>query len=372
MWRVPGVRSVAGAAWLLLAAAATARDFVAEGVDGGAGLGARQVAMGGTGVAHADDVLAAYYNPAGLVGVQGLQLVVSRQLDARLRAVQAAGVAWRLPLAPATGWDVGVAALFFPRIHARADGAFDERDFESLFLRYLLPGISGTFDGRIDSKTKSWRLALGAAPRGASWSLGGYVERIDCKSSFCGVHATSNGYTESSTGARATAVGIGLRWKPRADWQLGLSVSDLDTRLDVETITTDAAGTRSRLWHARFPRKLAAEAAYQRDRDTLWSLGFEAMRGAYGQSRIDIQMLRAGWERRDGAWAWRLGALAPLRITSTETGALKPPAPVSPTLGLGWKGGSLSLDAALYAHPVMSMHEGRPSPSVDLTLGWRF
>jgi len=51
-----------------------------------------------------------------------------------------------------------VAAAYDPRIHARASGASCEGDFESLFSRDRLPGISGTFDGDIDTKTKSTRL----------------------------------------------------------------------------------------------------------------------------------------------------------------------------------------------------------------------
>jgi hypothetical protein len=48
-----------------LPALAAASVFQAEGSDTGAGLGARQVALGGTGVASAEDVHAVCYKPGG-------------------------------------------------------------------------------------------------------------------------------------------------------------------------------------------------------------------------------------------------------------------------------------------------------------------
>ncbi|MBL8329095.1 MAG: hypothetical protein JNJ71_09610 [Rubrivivax sp.] len=349
--------------------AALARDFRAEGVDAGVGLGARYVAQGGTGVAFADDVYALYYNPAGLAGVKGLQLSVTRQLDARMHPFSFVGAAWQLPLAPSWGLDATVAAAFYPRIHARASGAFERNEVESIFLRFLLPGINGTFDGDIDSKTKSYRIALGVAPSAKRrWAVGAYLERIDCQSRFCGVHATSNGYTESSTDATALGYGLGLRWQPADAWTAALAISDLRTELDVSTISTDAAGTRTRLWRAQFPRKLALELSHQFSSQVRWAVGYEVMRGAYGDNSLDIQILRAGWERTQGAWVWRAGALVPLRVSSADTGRLKLPAPLAPTLGLGWRQGAWAVDAAVYAHPVMTLHKDRVSPTADLSL----
>lgn len=171
-----------------------------------------------------------------------------------------------------------VAAAYYPRIHARASGAFDEGDFESLFLRYLLPGISGTFDGDIDTKTKSYRLAMAVAPsQGSRWSAGFYVERIDCKSTFCGVHATSNGFTTSSTGATAIGVGAGVRYRLSPQWTVAGSVSDIRTRLTVNSVATDAAGTRTMQVSAQFPRKITAAAAWQAASDTLVVVDYEGM-----------------------------------------------------------------------------------------------
>jgi len=81
-----------------LPALAAASVFQAEGSDTGAGLGARQVALGGTGVASAEDVHAVCYKPGGLASVAGGEIAVSRQLHARLHPVNFLGVAWQLPL----------------------------------------------------------------------------------------------------------------------------------------------------------------------------------------------------------------------------------------------------------------------------------
>jgi hypothetical protein len=374
--RAPAPAALSLAVLLALAtggAAAQSRSFWAEGSDTGAGVGARYVAQGGTGVATSDDVHAAYYNPAGLAQVRGFELSVSRQLDARLHRVNFVGMAWRLPLPPRLGLDVAVAGAYYPRIHARASGAFDEGDFESIFLRYLLPGISGTFDGDIDTKTRSYRLAVGVKPsQGSRWSAGLYVERIDCRSDFCGVHATSNGFTTSSTGAKATGVGVGWRWQADERWTLAASLSDLDTRLTVHSVTTDDAGTRSSRTQAAFPRKLAFGAARRFGAGFVGAAEYEAMRGRYGSSEVDLQVLRLGAERKAGAWTWRAGAVVPVRIHSSATREIRPPFPLSPTAGLGWREGPLQVDLAVYAHPVMTIHEGAVSPAADLGVSLRF
>jgi hypothetical protein len=266
-----------------------------------------------------------------------------------------------------------VAAAYYPRIHARATGAYSERDFESLFLRYLLPGISGTFDGTIDTKTKSYRLAIGMAPLGdPRWSVGAYVERIDCRSTFCGVHATSNGFTTSTTGAVATGVGAGLRWQASPTWTLAATISDVNTRLTIESVTTDASGTRRTASEAQFPRRIAAGFAWRPAGGWLVIGDHEITRGRYGKSEIDLQALRLGVEKTDGAWAWRAGAVVPLRIESTLTGKLDTPVPFGPTVGLGWRSGPVRVDLALYAHAVMSMHRGNASPAADLGISLRF
>lgn len=352
---------------------AAPRSFQAEGVDTGAGIGPRWVAQGGVGVAVADDLYAIYTNPAGLVGVEGLALSISRQLNAKLHAYNFIGAAWRLPLPQDWGFKATVAGSFYPRIHARASGAYSESDFESLFLRFLLPGVAGTFDGDIDSKTKTHRFAIGVAPSAASaWSLGAYVDHIDCRSNFCGVHATSNGFTTQSTGAKAYGYGLGLRYDLSPNLTAGLQLSDIRTRLTVNTITTDDAGTRSKTTNAAFPRKVAAGLAWRYSGNTRLAADYEVTKGRYGDTEIDLQMLRLGVERKDQAWSYRAGVLVPVKIHSSDSGTLHTPFPLSPTLGLGWQDGPFKLDFAVYTHAVMSMHKDKASPAADLSLSLVF
>jgi hypothetical protein len=75
---------------------------------------------------------------------------------------------------------------------------------------------------------------------------------------------------------------------------------------------------------------------------------------------------------RGWPWSWRAGAVAPLRIFSTESGSLKAPFPFGPTLGVGWQHGPWQLDMAVYAHAVMSMHKDRAHPAADLSLSVAF
>ena len=64
--------------------------------------------------------------------------------------------------------------------------------------------------------------------------------------------------------------------------------------------------------------------------------------------------------------------MVPLKIYSSMSDTLKAPFPFAPTLGLGWRSGPLKVDAALYAHAVMSMHKDKPGPAADLSVSLEF
>lgn len=356
----------------LASAQSTTRSFWAEGADTGMGLGARYIAMGGVGTAVADDVYATYYNAAGLAEVKGLQLSMSRQLNARLHPFNFLGVAWQVPGLGGTGYRAGVSYAYYPRVHARASGAFTEQDFESVYLRYLLPGISGNFNGDVDSKTKSHRLAFGVASEDLRWSAGVYAEYIDCKTSFCGLQANSPGYTVSTTGAKALTWGAGLRVRPTPEWRLAAHVSDATTKLDVDQVITDSSGTRVGKYLVRFPARVQLEAANQWGPSTLLAMQYDLTRGQYGKTDLHIELLRFGMEHVQGEWQYRLGALAPIKISSTQSGTIKLPFPIAPTAGLGWRSGMWDVGLAIYAHPVMSAHLRKPAPTADLSVTLAF
>lgn len=360
--------------YALSPAFAEARTFSAEGSDTGMGVGPRYIALGGSGVAISDDVYAAYHNPAGLAEVKSTEVTISRQLNAELRPINFFGIAVPLPLQPSWGYKAAVAGVYYPRIHAHSEGAFNENEFESIFLRYLLPDMSGTFDGVLDSKTKVYRLAFGLAPSDSDrWSAGFNLDHVDCKSNFCGVHATSNGYTMSSTGATAFAYGAGFKYRPSSALTLAGAVTDANTKLNVNVVTTDAAGTHNSSFTARFPRKISAGMAYRYSPSTLMTGSYEITKGKYGSNGMDVQILRFGTEMiYSDSITHRYGLTALLKIHSDSAQDISLPFPVAPAAGVGWRHRAVSVDLTIYTHPIMSVYKNRLAPAADLTISARF
>ena len=366
------------AALLLTLAAATAsaqgRSFVAEGSDAVQGVGARYLAMGGTGVATANDPHAVYYNPALLADIDRVTLAFTRQIDADLRPYSFIGATVPLAALADFGLDVTLGAARYNRIHARSTGAFGANEPESIFLRYLLPGIRGTFSGDIDSKTLVNRFAVGirsdALPQ---LSFGANLDYIDCRTETCGVHTHSNGYEARSVHATAVSYGISASYRPSDRLTLGVAWTDIDTELKVHRTVTDNAGTRKDFFTTPFVRKLAAEAAY-RFSDT-WLVTFGAKRewGDYGNYSLDFLTLHGGAEYTlSPALTLRAGAWSPFRLETSQANNFEIPVPLAPSAGMGWTLGNVSLDASVYAHPLMSLHRNFPAVSGDLTLSYRF
>lgn len=353
------------------AAGAEPQEFTAEGSDSVFGLGARQLAMGGTGTATAFDTYALFYNPANLAVIDRPLLTAGRQLDAELRPLSFMGFAMPLQFARDAGWDASFALGRYPRIHAHSDGAFGPEDFESIFLRFLLPGLKGQYDGTIDSKTLVNRLAFGlSAPGVKGLRFGANIDLIDCRTETCGVD-TGDTYSVHAT---AVSFGVSAAWDVSDRWTLGLAVSDLSQGLTVTTITTapDGSTTRGQVQSA-MPWRLALEAAWQAREDLTLALGAQSYRGRYGDYGLEIDTLHLGAEwQAGGPWVLRAGAWAPLRIWSSQFDAPSLIAPAAPTLGLGWRQGPVTADLAVFAHPVNSMHEGVPVISQEFSLTWRF
>jgi hypothetical protein len=352
-------------------AGAEERSFTAEGADAVFGLGARQIAMGGTGTSFVEDPYALYYNPANLAGVDRPTATVGRQLDATLRPFSFIGAALPLGFAQDLGFDATLAIGRYPRIHAHATGAWGPDDFESIFLRFLLPGLKGVYDGTIDSKTLVNRLALGISPDSAPWlRFGGNVDLIDCRTGTCGVSA-GNTYSVHAT---AVAFGLSLAVEPAPGWRLGVDWSDVSPGLTITTLTTHPDGTTELGRDSSdLPRRLAVEAGWQMRDDLLLAVGAQSYAGRYGDYDLAIQTLHMGAEWRPGGpWRLRAGAWAPLKIASSQFAAPKPIIPIAPTLGVGWEAGAIRADLALFAHPINSMHEGAPVLSGEFALTMTF
>ncbi len=369
-------RFALAALFALATAGATAqgRSFSAEGSDTIMGVGARHIAMGGTGTATADDPHAVFYNPARLAGIDSVIVSGTRQLDATLRPYTFIGATLPIDLFSDAGLDLTFGVARYNRVHARSSGAFGAGEPESIFLRLLLPGISGTFDGDIDSKTLVNRFAVGLRHEAIpGLSIGANVDWIDCKTETCGVHGTSNGFESRSVHATALSFGLGVSYELTERLTVAASFSDIATTLDVSTIVTDDNGTRASGFRADLPRKLNIEAAFAMTDRLLFAAGYQKFWGTYGNYALNFETVHAGveWARSD-ALTWRAGFWAPLDLSATNGLSFNPPFPLAPTLGMGWRWGAMTTDLALYAHPLMTMHEKAPALSADLTVSYRF
>ncbi len=229
------------------APAQEARSFTAEGTDTVYGLGARHLAMGGTGTATADDTYALYYNPANLAGIDRPLATAGRQLNATLRPYSFVGLAVPLGFARDLGLDATMALGRYPRVHAHSTGAYAADDFESIFLHYLLPNLGEDFDGEIDSKTLVNRLALGFTPLALPGvSLGLNLDVIDCRTNTCGVRTD----TVYSVHATAVSHGVSASWRPSDRLTLGAMVADVSPGLNITSVVTDATGSTVEHWQS--------------------------------------------------------------------------------------------------------------------------
>jgi len=350
------------------------QTFHAEGSDTIFGVGARHVAMGGTGTATADDPLAIFYNPALLARTDRPMISLTRQLDATLRPFTFAGATLPLPLPDSLGLNATIGFARYNRVHARSSGLLEEDDMRSVFLRYLLPGMTGDYDGKIDSKTLVNRFALGVAPSGGGGlSLGVNLDYIDCKTETCGVEAGGVGWVARSVHATALSLGASASYQWGDRLTLGASWTDIDTTLTTRQVRTDANGTRNYTYRTKLPSKLNLEAAWQATDKILVATGWQKFWGNYGSYTLNFETLHFGAEyETDNGFTWRGGLWAPLQMSSSLSSQIELPVPAAPTAGLGWKRDRFSADISVYAHPVMTLSEDRPVVSGDLTIGWRF
>lgn len=373
-----GILQLLGGAFALMLAASAAlgqgRSFFAEGSDAVQGVGARHLAMGGTGVATANDPHAVFYNPSLLADVERPVVTVTRQIDGRLRPYTFIGAAVPVPGLDDLGIDVTLGVARYNRIHARSTGAFGANEPESVFLRYLLPGIKGTFDGDIDSKTLVNRFAVGVGFNDIpGLNLGFNIDYIDCDTNTCGVHTASNGYETRSVKATALSWGISASYKVTDRVTFGFAFTDVDTLLTVRRTVTDDLGTRNDFFTTPFPKKVAAEVSWQVSDRWLVAVGGKREWGDYGSSSVDFLTFHGGVE-----YAWtdqltlRAGAWSPFRLETSHGNNIDIPVPLAPTAGIGWTFGDFSADVSLYAHPLMTLHRKFPEVSGEISLSYRF
>ncbi len=350
-----------------------ARRFAGEGSDLLMGVGAHSKAMAGAVLASTDDVYASYWNPAGLSRMQGMQFSVSKNLRGRLVPVDFIGIAASNSVLERWGLSNTLALAYFHRLDLASLGRFDAQDFESIFLRLTLPGLPEDFDGVINSKTKEYRLAWGvAAARDPRWRFGLALAYIDCQTFSCGVRAEDPGsYEVRSTRATTLASHLGLQFHLNESFTLALIAKDFDASLQIDSVVTDAQGSRRESRQASFPREISLGYAWTIVPGLLQTGGLQKIFGHYSDHEVDFLILRQGWSWRRGDYALQAGLLAPLRLHSENAGNLKPRWSVAPTLGLSHRLGAVELALAVFADPVMSKHRDRAYPTAEFSLSYR-
>lgn len=355
-------------------AEAQERTFFAEGSDTVLGAGARHLAMGGTGTATANDPLALYWNPARMTAVEGRQITVNRQLNAKLRPYTFIGATVPVPWFQTYGVDMTFGAARYPRVHAHSTGAFTETDPQSIFLRLLLPGVMGTYDGEIDSKTMVNRFAVAVAPHASDrFSLAFHLDWIDCKSNTCGVHSASNGYEWRSVHARAWSVGVSGTFKIGETLTLGASYGDMNTVLDVDMNVIDDLGSTDYVWLAKLPSYQRVELMWEPNSRTTLAFGYQKFAGVYGSTSLKFETLHFGAERKFGEYfTGRIGAWMPLTIETANLPSVDLPVPFVPSAGLGFEYGDFKADLGVYVHPIMSFHKGGAAPTAELSVTYTF
>jgi len=350
-----------------------ARTFSAEGSDLLMGVGAENIGMSGAVSASTDDIFSLYWNPAGLAELNSDEVAVSAMTNAEILPINFAGAAFTTNWLGDYGLKSTIAVSYIPRLHVKSTGAFSKNELESIFLRFALPDLPGTFDGKIESKTKDYRISFGFKPEHeAKWSAGFSLARVDCTTFFCGTTARSPGeYIIETTKATAYGLNVGAKYFATPDLTFGFMFKDVNTKLDVELTTTYPDGRVKReVMRLEFPRDITLGVAWQVSEDKQLSFDYENIFGTYGKYGLDFRVLRAGYKQQDGSLSYHAGLVAPLKLESEKVGNSADDLvfPLAPSFGLSWNQGNYRLDSALFAQLLMSAVKKKVVPGFELTL----
>ncbi len=350
-----------------------AESFSAQGSDLLMGVGAKEIASAGASTANTKDIYAIFWNPAGLSEINGGEVGLSGQVDGSLTHVNFFGIAYVFPL-ESLGIKVAAAFAYIPRLYMHASGKYYEDDFESIFLRYTLPGLSGNFDGTIDSKTDEFMFAIAVAPiRNPFWSIGASAGYVNCATTFAGVTMEEpDNFQNISTIATTISYGLGAKLYLNEAVTFGVHVKNIDNELAVAVDRVDDSGYAHKSYDVSFPVDATIGVDWRYSEAVDLAMDFQRVFGTYGDYDIDFQVVRVGTTLSSDTLDYHLGLIAPLKLESSKIEAVKFNSPVAPTAGLGWHNDYIDLSAAFYFHPIMSLHEGKPSPSLDMSIAYTF
>lgn len=357
----------------LFALNAEADSFTTQGSELLMGVGAQDIARAGASAAKTKDIYSIFWNPAGLSEIASGEIGLSSQVNGSLTPINFFGAAYAMPL-ERLGIKVAVAFAFMPRLYMEASGKYYEDDFESIFLRYTLPGLSGDFDGTIVSKTDDFRLAIAVAPlRNTFWSIGASAGYVNCATTFAGVTMEDPGnFQNISTVATTISYGLGAKIYASDTLTFGVNVKNLDAELAVAVDRVDDSGYAHKSYDVAFPLDATIGADWQYSDALDLAMDFQRVFGTYGDYTIDFQVLRLGTTLSDDTLDYHLGLIAPVKLESSKIEEIDLAFPVAPTAGMGWHNSYIDLSFAFYFHPIMTLHEGKPSPSLDVSIAYKF
>ena len=335
-----------------------AKTFIAQGSDLLMGAGPQSIGLAGAVTANISGIYASYWNPAGLIQQKHHEASISRQTGSALEPISFVGISgsYQAEFLPKTKFAYAFAWL--PRLHVSADGLFEEDSFETLFLRFALPEIPSDFEGHTKSKTRDFRFSLAVSPAIAPrLSLGLTTAYIRCVSNFCGskINDPDSQYS-ADTDASAIAFNLGLQYQLNDQFKFGANIKDINTTLKVKTVIEQDGIKRNETFYSEFPHDLSVGAFWKALPNLELSSDYQFLLGDYGGYNIDIQLWRTGISYQYGHFNFRMGALIPTKLHTGFAKNLKQdmPAPLLPTIGIGWKNNYVSIDTSIYPHPVIS------------------
>jgi len=362
--------------WMIIAVLSPvcAQEYYADGTDFMMGSGAAQIAKAGSTVADDNGVHAMYWNPAGLIDITGSQIALTGQLDRPLAHIGFLGAAFALPTNQTFGLSSTIGFSYVPRAHFRAKGVFKNGELVTTFLRFGLPGFPGEFRGDVASHTDDYRIGYGLRfdklPR---LDLGFSIGKIFCTTDFTGYKDQDNKPSQVHIDATALSLDIGARYHINDGLTIGTVVKNIGSTLRYTTVEKHNSITQTRTSSAKFITDISVGLSYKYSDQWKFDLAYQNLYGHYGGNEFDFRFIKASATRHSNLFDYYLGIFAPIKIKNNRYNTIKLPAPAMPTAGIRytWQK-QLTVDAALYLHPVMSLATHSIKPALELSIDYRF
>jgi len=132
------------------------------GSDLGMGIGARAIGMGGAYVSIAQDPSAIFWNPAGLININHVELFLSAETP---KDFSAASLIYKPKINFLNKFDLTVGLSYVRRLKFKGDSKEDDwSGYPSHLLDMAMIDIDDNFSGSVDSQTCDTRISIAFAP----------------------------------------------------------------------------------------------------------------------------------------------------------------------------------------------------------------